>query len=164
MNAAEHFLQDHNLQNSDDIDSLLELASLVRRLIHENQCSDIIRIVRHTAEHSCFEAFTWCMEILQEEFEAESCSLQDFECVIGKSISGYDEFLKRLQVDLSVYENGFETAYDLNGEVESFFNILVYKTRYKNIRLVSSENFDTKDNDYVQYKLSFSKNQKPEGL
>lgn len=117
-------------------------------------------MVRHTAEHSCFEAFSWCMETLQEELEKESCSLQDFECVLGKSIPGYDEFLNRLQVDLSTYENGFETVYDSNGEVTSFFNILIYKTCYKNIRLVSSENFDTKDNDYVQYKQSFSKKTK----
>lgn len=155
MNPTEQFLQNHDLQNSDNIDSFIELSSWVRQLIHSSRHAELARIIRHTVEHSCFEAFTWCMEILQEEFEKESHSLQDFECIIGRSIPDYDEFLKRLQVDLSIYENGFETVCDSNGEVESFFNNLIYKTRYKNIRLASSENFDTKDNDYVQYKLIF---------
>ena len=49
-----------------------------------------------------------------------------------------------------------ETVRDEHGEVISFFNILTYPTAYKNIFFISSENFDTKDNDYVLYKLSFS--------
>ena len=43
------------------------------------------------------------------------------------------------------------------GEVESFLNILIYKTRYNGIYLISIENFDTKDNDFIQYKLLFTK-------
>ena len=60
-------------------------------------------------------------------------------------------------IEEKLIENGFEKVYDEHGEVESFFNVMVYKTGYPNITLVSSENFDTKDNDYVQYKLSFVK-------
>jgi tRNA A-37 threonylcarbamoyl transferase component Bud32 len=81
-----------------------------------------------------------------------------FEFAIGKSIPNYNEFIERLQVDFHVFDNGVETVYDNNGDVESFFNILKYKTGYKNIHLISLENFDTKDHDYVQYKLSFTKN------
>lgn len=110
-----------------------------------------------------YEAFTWCMGLLQEELEKEDCVLQDFELSIGKSIPNYDEFIERLQIDFHVFKNGLETVCDKNGEVESIFNILVYKTCYRNIYLISSENFDTKDNDYVQYKLSFVKNEANEG-
>lgn len=47
--------------------------------------------------------------------------------------------------------------YDEHGEVESFFNNFTYRTRYKNICLLTSENFDTRDNDFIQYKLRFSR-------
>ena len=97
------------------------------------------------------------MGIMQEVFGAEGCTLHDFECVLGKSIPDYDEFTARLQVDLTHPQNDTETVCDNNGEVTSFFNILVYETVYPNIRLVSCENFDTKDNDYIQYKLSFTR-------
>ena len=46
---------------------------------------------------------------------------------------------------------------DENGEAQAFFNIYTYKTSYDNIFLISSENFDTRDNDYIQYKLAFTK-------
>ena len=109
-------------------------------------------------EHSFYEAFTWCMGLLQEALENQEDALQSFEFVIGKAIPNYDAFIELLQVDFHALDNGVETVYDNNGEIESFFNILVYKTGYKNIYLISLENFDTKDNDYVQYKLSFTKN------
>jgi hypothetical protein len=67
------------------------------------------------------------------------------------------ELIGRLQVDFGTAQNGLEKILDNHGEVESFFNILVYQTGYPNVRFVSSENFDTKDNDYIQYKLAFVK-------
>ena len=44
---------------------------------------------------------------------------------------------------------------DHDGEVQSFFNILTYKTAYPNIFLTTEENFDTKDNDFIRYRLLF---------
>ena len=154
----EHFLLSSNLKDPEDIDSLLEFASLIRELISGSQSEPIKSLIRYTLENSYYEAFSWCMEILQEALEQEPCELRNFECVLGKFIPDYDEFIERLQVDFKVYSNGFETVCDHNGEVESFYNILIYPTKYRNIHLVSSENFDTKDNDYVQYKLSFARN------
>jgi hypothetical protein len=81
--------------------------------------------------------------------------LQSFELPLGRSIPHYDDFIDRLAVDFQAYESGLEKISDVHGEVESFFNILVYKTCYPNIDLVSCENYDTRDNDYVQYKLIF---------
>ncbi len=158
MEMIENFMNSNNLHDTEDIDSFIELATLVRTLINDNQQSAINRILQYTMEHSFYEAFTWCMGLLQEALENNECALQNFEFVIGKSIHNYDAFIEQLQVDFDALDNGFENVFDNNGEVESFFNILVYKTGYKNIYLISLENFDTKDNDYVQYKLSFTKN------
>ena len=158
MEMIENFINSNNLYDAEDIDSLIELAALVRMLIDDNQQAEISRILQYTIEHSYYEAFAWCMGLLQEALENKECVLQSFDVVIGKSIPDYDKFIEQLQVDSRVLENGVEAVCDNNGEVESFFNILVYKTGYKNIYLISSENFDTKDNDYVQYKLLFTKN------
>lgn len=157
MEMIEHFFHNNNLHDPEDIDSLIELADLVRTLIDGNRQEEIRRILQYTIEHRYDEAFTWCMGLLQEALENPECALQGFEFVVGRSIPNYDAFIERLQVDSHALDNGMETVCDHHGEVESFFNILVYRTGYQNIYLVSSENFDTKDNDYVQYKLSFAK-------
>ncbi len=158
MEMIENFINSNNLHNTEDMDSLIELAGLVRTLINENQQAEINRVLQYTMENGFYEAFTWCMGLLQEALENQEGTLQSFEFAIGKSIPNYNEFIERLQVDFHVFDNGVETVYDNNGDVESFFNILKYKTGYKNIHLISLENFDTKDHDYVEYKLLFIKN------
>ena len=158
MDRLDAFFQNNCLHDPDDIDSLLEFASLLRELISCKRYPDIRTAVNYTIEHRYHEAFSWAMGILQEELEKEGCVLENFDCPIGKSIPGYNEFTQRLQVDFHVLKNEVEKVYNDNGEVQSFFNILTYKTGYENIHLVSSENFDTKDNDYILYKLSFVKN------
>lgn len=155
MDTLDKFLQANSLHDPDDIDSLIELASITRELIDSRQYDCLESIINYTLQHRYHEAFCWCIGILQETLEKEDCSLDSFECVLGQSIPDYDEFIARLQVDLNACINGTETVYDSTGEATSFFNILVYNTGYRNIRLVSSENFDTKDNDFVQYRLSF---------
>ncbi len=159
MDMVEMFLQNNKLYQAEEVDSLIETASLMRELISNNQHSGICRILRYAIENAYFEAFSWCIALLQEALKKEDCELKDFECMIGKSIPHYDMFIECLQVDIHSAKNGLERIYDKNGEVESFFNILTYKTGYENIYLVSSENFDTKDNDFVQYKLSFVKSE-----
>ncbi len=149
------FLINNGLRDENDIDALVEMSGLVRELIALCDYEGIRRIIIHTVESGCYEAFTWCMELLQEEFENAEGTLTDFKCLIGRNVPGFDEFIERLKVDFKACTNGFEKVFDKNGEVESFFNILVYGTAYDNIRLISMENFDTKDNDYVQYKLAF---------
>ena len=64
--------------------------------------------------------------------------------------------MRRLQIDLKAIGNDVETIADHNGEVQSFFNILTYNTAYENVFLVTEENFDTKDNDFIRYKLLFT--------
>lgn len=157
MDHIEAFFETKQLQDADDMDALLELASLLREAIVAQRYADINRIIGYTVENSCYEAFSWCMEILQEELDKEDCVLEAFSCALGRSIPHYDELIGRLQVDFGTAKNGLEKILDNHGEVESFFNILIYQTGYPNIRFVSSENFDTKDNDYIQYKLAFVK-------
>ncbi len=89
----------------------------------------------------------------------ESCRLKDFTCFIGKSIANYQAFINCLQVDLKAIDNDAETITDRDGEVQSFFNILRYETAYPNIFLMKEENFDTKDNDFIRYKLQFKTSQ-----
>ena len=88
-------------------------------------------------------------------FEKENCLLADFECLLGRSIPNFNDFMQILKANADPVSNEVETVSDENGETKSFFNILTYKTGFANIYLVSSENFDTKDNDYIQYRLLF---------
>lgn len=155
MYLIDKWIQD-NCSQDPDIDALLDAADLTRQLIQAGDYEGIIRIVIYTVEKDYYECFSWILDLLQEEFEkATDYCLNDFHCDLGKSIRNYDEFANRLQVDFNVENHEVEKVYDEHGEVESFFNIFRYKTRYKNIYLVSSENFDTKDNDYIQYRLLF---------
>ncbi len=156
MNKTDILLQNHNLQDENDIDILLDLSDYTKQLIKGENYSDINKIIIYTIENSCYEAFSWVMAILQEELEKNNCILKDFECIVGKSIPDYDEFIERLQIDYSTLKNDIKTVCDETGEVQSFFNIFTYRTAFENIFLVSSENFDTKDNDYIQYKLVFT--------
>ena len=158
MIALDNWLDNNSLKNHDDIDALLETADLARQLIHDSNYAGINTIINYTIENSLYEAFSWVMALLQEEFEKTiDCYLENFECNIGRSIADYDEFSERLQVDFNVSETSVKSIYDEHGEVESFFNIFTYETKYDHIYLISSENFDTKDNDYIQYKLLFSR-------
>ena len=158
MNALDNWVENSRLNNHDDIDALLDTADLARQLIHDSNYAGINTIINYTIENSLYEAFSWVMALLQEEFEkTNDYCLDDFECNIGRSIADYDEFSERLQVDFNVSETSVERVYDEHGEVESFFNNFTYETKYDHIYLVSSENFDTKDNDYIQYKLLFSR-------
>lgn len=154
----EKWIQNNHLQDPDDIDALLETADLTRQLIHDGDYTGINTMINFTIRNNLFEGFSWIMDLLQEEFEKiEGYELADFICDIGKSIECFDEFAKRLQVDFNVQRNDVEKVYDEHGEVESYYNNLTYKTKYGNIYLITSENFDTRDNDFILYKLLFSR-------
>ena len=151
------FMQNNNLQDPEDIDSLLEAAALARELIGGKQYEQINTLIVYTVENGYYEAFAWVLEILQEEFgKGAGCRLENFACELGKLIPDFNEFIQRLQVDFNVLSNDVEKQLDDHGEVESFFNIFTYETRYPNIYLVSAENFDVKDNDFIQYRLLFT--------
>ena len=153
----DELLNKNNLADPDDIDALLELAEITRQAIYTEHYQDIERLIEYTVRSNCFEAFSWIMAALQEKYDkADNCRLKDFTCCIGRTIANYDEFIRRLQVDFKAIDNEVETVVDPNGEVQSFFNILTYKTAYRSVLLISEENFDTKDNDFIRYKLKFT--------
>ena len=156
MRSLEELFRENNLQDPDDIDALLDLADTVGGLIRDERYSDIELLMNYTVSNEYYEAFTWVIAALQEEYgKKENCRLKDFACFLGNSIANYDEFIHRLQVDLRAFDNDSETMMDRDGEVQSFFNILKYKTAYPNVFLITEENFDTKDNDFIRYKLQF---------
>lgn len=160
MRPLEELLRDNNLKDPEDIGALLELAEITRRLIRDERYPDMERLISYAISNEFHEAFSWMMAVVQEEFEKkENGGLKDFSCFIGKSIANYDEFIRRLQVDLRASDNDTETVMDHDGEVQSFFNILTYKTAYPNIFLITEENFDTKDNDFIRYRLLFKNSQ-----
>ena len=158
MSLLDDFIRNSDLSDPDDINSLLDLADLVRRLVSDGDYEQINRAINYTVDNGYLEALSWTMEILQEEFgKGADCALDDFACEMGKAIKNYNDFINQLGIDLHVMKNDVETILDDNGEVQSFFNILIYKTRFDNIYFLSSENFDTKDNDFIQYKFLFKK-------
>ncbi len=135
------------LEKPDELDTLLEFAELVRNAVREERYSDVSNLICYTVAHSHYEAFYWAMGILDE------LVLMDYECILGKLIADYSEFIRRLGVDLNAFENDVLPIRDENGEIQSFLNIIRYKTAFDHIDLVTSENFDAKDNDYIQYML-----------
>ncbi len=160
MRSLEELFKNNNLKNPDDIDALLELAEMMGGLIRDERYADIELLINYIISNEYDEAFSWVMAAMQEEYgKKEGCRLKDFTCFIGKSIANYDEFIHRLQVDLKAIDNDAETMTDRDGEVQSFFNILKYRTAYPNIFLITEENFDTKDNDFIRYKLQFKTDQ-----
>lgn len=158
MGMIESWMQNYPLQDPDDIDALLEASDVTRQLIHDKNYEGISAVIIFTIENGLYECLSWVMSLLQEEFEKETeYDLEGFVCDIGRSIASYDEFVKTLQVDFNLQKQEIEKVYDEHGEVESFFNNFTYRTRYENICLLTSENFDTRDNDFIQYKLRFSR-------
>ena len=153
MDLYEQCLHIDKLQDPDDLDALLKLADLTRRMIHNSQHEDIGRLIQYTIDKAYFEAFSWIMAILEESCGRGGCVARSFSCKLGRSINGYDEFLRRLQVDLHAMSNEVEKEYDENGEVCAFNNICIYKTGFEGIFLITAEEFDTKDNDRIEYSL-----------
>lgn len=105
MRSLEDLLNENNLSDSSDIDALLELAEITREVIHGERYTDIELLISYTVNNGYYEAFSWIMAVLQEEFDKkDNCRLKDFTCFIGRSIVNYDVFINRLQVDLKAYE------------------------------------------------------------
>ncbi len=160
MNILNDFFNKNNLSDNNDIEALIQVADILRNLIIQKEYNNISNLIKYVISKDYKEAISWIIGILQEEFEKEENknSIKDFSCDIEKSLHNYNAFVGYLGVDFNSIDNEVKTIYDCNGEIESFYNIMVYKTKYKNIFLISSENFDTKDNDYIQYKLLFTRN------
>ena len=133
----------------------MELAYVTRQHVFEKSYAALRNIITSAIRSGLYDALLWVMGILQEEFEKEDCAPEDLECPIGRAIPDFNRFMEAMQAESAAPKNDVEKVYDINGEVRSFFNILTYRTGFSSIYLVSAANFDTKDNDYIQYRLSF---------
>lgn len=151
MDNLQVFFATHDLKDPDNLDGLLALADLVRQ---ELDCggTQIEAIIRTCIADGYPEAFSWVLSILQEVYE-RGTGKPDLICELGGQIPDFDGFTRQLQTEKRAWKNEVESILDEHGEVQSFFNIFTYKTGYNNIYLISAENFDTKDNDFIRYKL-----------
>lgn len=157
MKEVEEFLNGKNLLNSDEIEDFLELSDYTRELISNGEYGKVGELVKTVLSSKYFEAFSWVTSILQEKYGDEKCNIKDFSCNLGRKIDNYDEFTNVLGIDPEPYTTTMKTITGKDGEIQSFYNILILKTNYTGTYLVSMENFDTKDNDFIQYKLLFTK-------
>lgn len=152
MELREQIRGEFPIDDPEDMDTLLEFAELVRDAVAEKRHDDICRAIRYTVGNSYYEAFCWALGILEETCD----QLGYFECDIGRSIPDYNEFVSRLGVQPDACGNDVDPVRDENGEIQAFFNIIRYKTGFEHIGLVTLENFDARDNDYIQYRLVVS--------
>lgn len=153
MQNQEKIFRKIPLDDPEDLDVLLDIADLVRAAIDKTDFNAINTLIRYTVKYSYYEAFSWVLGILEETYGRGNGSLPDFECEIGRLIPDYREFVSRLQVDLRACGTDVVPIRDELGEVQAFFNVISYQTGFAHIDLVTMENFDAKDNDYILYKL-----------
>ena len=147
MEISERIRQGLALDDPDGIDTLLEIAELARTLLAYGQDQELGGLIRYTVARSYYDAFFWVIGILEESAEP------GYACEIGTCIPDYDAFISRLQVDPDAAMNDIVPVRDENGEIQAFFNIITYKTGFRRIELVTEENYDSRDNDYIRYKL-----------
>ena len=151
---TDFLLQADRLRDPEDLDALLELAAHTRTLADSRQYDALAQLLESLVAQGCFEGLTWVLEILQECYD-RSDGFRGFSCTLGRTIPDYDDFIRILEIDFGTVKNDVEQILDQHREVQSFYNILTYPTRYPNLFLVSLENFDTKDNDFIDYRLVF---------
>ena len=147
MEISERIRQGLALDDPEGIDTLLEIAELARTLLAYGQDQELAGLIRYTVARSYYDAFFWAIGILEES------GAKGFACELGACIPDYDELISRLQVNLDAAGNDVLPVRDENGEIQAFFNIITYKTGFRRIELVTEENYDSRDNDYIRYKL-----------
>lgn len=152
MDLSEQIKKDLPLEDPEDMDTLLEFADLVRSALEKRRFEDFGVLIRYTVSHGYHEALYWALGIAQEHRESMAGG-PEILCTIGKLIPDYSGFISRLGVNLNAFSNDVEPIRDENGEIQSFYNIIRYETCFSRIALVTSENFDAKDNDFIEYRL-----------
>ena len=152
MELLERIMKNFPLEEPDDMETLLEFADLVRCALEKRRLEDFGALIRYTVSHGYHEALYWALGIAQEHRNRMPGD-PEIVCTIGKMIPDYSAFISRLGVNLNAFSNDVEPIRDENGEIQSFYNIIRYETCFSHIALVTSENFDAKDNDFIEYRL-----------
>ena len=153
MELQDQIRQNLPVADPEDMEFLLEYAELLRMALENGDRDAVSVLLRYALEHSFHEAFYWAAGIMEEVCGQPEVSLAGYECDLGKHIPDFNSFITRLGVDLNAFENDIRQVFDEQGEGQSFFNIIRYRTAFDHIELGTSENFDARDNDYIQYML-----------
>ena len=153
MTVSEYIRKDLPLEDPEELDVLLEFAELVRDALENGRTLELEAFVRYTVSHGYHEALYWILGIMQEYRERMGEGEPAFSCLLGKLIPDYSGFISRLGVDLNAFSNDVEPIREENGEIQSFYNIIRYQTAFSRITLATWENFDAKDNDFIDYRL-----------
>ena len=69
MRTLAELLGKNNLKDPEDIDALVELAEITGQIIRDERYPDIERLINYTIGNDYYEAFSWMMAALQEEFD-----------------------------------------------------------------------------------------------
>jgi hypothetical protein len=105
---------------------LTKIAIVHPSKLGEEYVAELCRLIKYTVKNGCFEAFSWIMAILQEEFEQpEGTGMKDFSCELGRSIPHYNEFTRFLQVDFNAIRNDRNFCNIYNNPVNSIFWLLL---------------------------------------
>ena len=137
----------------DSLDFLLDVSRCTRGRIGEKRYDSLCTLLKAAVRNGYREALAWILSILREEHGKEESALEPFFCSLGRSIPDYDSLIRALKAGTRAESNTVEYAYDDNGEVRAFFNIRTFATGYDGTYLVTRENFDNRDNDFIRYSL-----------
>ena len=137
----------------DSLDFLLEVSRCARERIEKKRYDSLCGLIKASAQNGYHEALSWILSILREEHGKEESTFRPFSCSLGRSILDYDRLMRALKAGRRAESNTVEYVYDDNGEVRAFFNIRTFATGFEGTYLVTRENFDNRDNDFIRYSL-----------
>lgn len=158
MEEIEEFLKYKNLSSTEFIDDFLELSDYTRKLIRKKEYKKINKLLKYILSNNYFEAFSWIISLLQEKHSKENNNdIEGLLLDLGGKIYNYNEFINVLGVNTEPYISIIKPITGKYEEIESFYNIVIYKTDNEGVYLTSVENFDNQDNDFIEYKLLFAK-------
>lgn len=140
---------------TENLEVLLALAEEVRTKIENHQIEAVTRKVQEVVQLSDYKALDWIIGVIEEAYSKENFK-EDICVKLGNQIPDYSAFIENIEAkepSLPV----IKIFSDKNKEVESFDNILIRKTKYPHMYLVSIENYDLKDRDSIIYELVLTK-------
>ena len=110
MDICSYIAGSDPLEEPEDLEVLLEIAEAVRSFSDQGRREDIAGLIRYTIRFGYHEALYWILGILEEG------AIGGFECPIDRTIPDYEEFIRRLGVDLRAFQNDVVQVRDENGE------------------------------------------------
>jgi len=142
-------------EDPDNLDVLFELTDLLDKIFQQMDFQALEKLSIGIISVQNRSAFEWLINIIEEKFsnlnEKRNISLR-----LGKQINGYDTFIEMIGIEKDTEPIEIEIISIPGLHIESFFNINAYKTKFNDMFLVTAENFDSFDVDFIQYRLVFT--------